>query len=246
MVNDVLIRRVHVTKTQPVCATSLNPNTVRMSSVFEVLGAAPSAQELWLQERFGRSLQQTQAICYEYTNSPDYLLQYQHVRAQMYARVLGLRHFSGELDAQDAYSHILVARRGNQVLGGARVTIRQTGQLTPLPMEAHGMPLQQLLPELGLAYCSYGEFSRLARLPDLDAKEFTRTVYPYVMQKALECNVQHLFAVATQAQARMYRIVHRYTHLPLTVRDDIAVPEHPIHEGLRMVLMHIAVPTQQQ
>ena len=192
--------------------------------------------------RFRRGITPHRELVFEFTKDPACLHQYYDLRERMYAECLGLKHFSGAEDESDRNSMILIARKGNQVVGGARMNIRNPRNETLLPMEEHGVELQKLLPELELEHTTYCEFSRLARLPDYRGAEFAVQMNRAFKRKAIAHGVQYCFVLASQSQTRNYRRINLIDRDEYIIRDDIGIYPHPIYEGLKMVLSYLEYP----
>src|SRR5271170_7064251 len=107
----------------------------------------------FLAERFMRRLKQPEKIAYEFTHDPGLLHQYYQLREDMFIRVWGLEHFTGQRDGFDKSSQILVAKRGLQCIGGVRFSMSTPSHPHLLPMEGDDLSLSKLFPELNLAEC---------------------------------------------------------------------------------------------
>ena len=71
---------------------------------------------------------------FEFTRDPAYLHQYYLLRARLSNGIATFSQIFAQADEADKRSHILVARRGNQVIAGVRLTVSGPRQPQPLPM----------------------------------------------------------------------------------------------------------------
>lgn len=201
--------------------------------------SAPSATgfaERGLSRRFRAEPLNQKPVEYEFTRDPGLLHQYYLLREQMFINVWGLHHFVGREDQFDKLAHILIAKLGNLCIGGARILVKFPNASQRLPLENDDFNLEQLLPELNLREKRYGEFSRLALLPEFRGGKYTRQMYRHLNSKALECKLDYVFALAPLSQARSYRSSYRAMGFDYVIREDLAVPDREEFEGIRMCL----------
>jgi hypothetical protein len=157
-----------------------------------------------------------------FTKDPSLLEQYYKIRGDMYALELGLDDFPREKDRHDDNSDILILEEDGKVVGGVRLVIKRPDSL--LPMESKGFILEEILPELNLQNVTYGEFSRLAILPDY-RENYLNTIIGMIGNKGREYNSKFLFAISPLAQSRMYRRFEKTFGFSLEVRDDLGQSE---------------------
>lgn len=188
-------------------------------------------------QRAVKAREAKQEITFEFTRDPALLQQYYNLREQMYIRVWGLKHFAASEDALDKRSHILVARKGKYVIGGARITTRPPGSAKLLPMEKNGeVDLQALLPELHLSECKYAEFSRLAVDREYLGGALSRLIYQQLNRKSIALRIKHVFAIAPVVQARNYKKTYNAMGLNYKILTNVNVPDREEYEGIRMCL----------
>lgn len=203
---------------------------------FNAISAERLAEEQALYARFSRPVKKIADLTFEFTRDKGLLQQYYNLREEMYTRVWGLSHFNAQEDEFDRRSHIVVARRGRQVVGGARLTIHSPRNPLPLPMECEEFCLEKLLPkEYGLAHCRYGEFSRLAVLP-----EFAGLSYDFAAQirrKSIANGLSYTFAISPLPQIRNFRQTANKLKLTSEVLRDIHVPPKDGYDGEMYLLM---------
>lgn len=256
---DVFIYQILTNKSQANLASTTNDvpdalgkleNTEYMSNIVaddttipKMMTATPSPQapaanfaDSPMARRMLRPARQPQKIGYEFTEDAGFLHQYYNLREEMFISVWGLTHFSGQKDQFDDTSEIMVARQGLQCIAGGRLTISTPNKPQPLPMERHGLILKDAFPELNLDKCSYGEFSRLAILPEFRGGEVFPEIARRFIKKAIASGVDYAFNMAPQPLARNYRQVVQLFGLTWDIRRDIDVPDQEEFEGIRMVV----------
>jgi hypothetical protein len=189
-----------------------------------------------LEKRFSARRPAVEAadIVYEFTNAPALLQQYYTLHLAEYMRAWDARNIPLK-DEYDSRCHTLIMRRGKHVVGGVRLILRTPRSRVPLPMEAAGVDLSQALPGINLAYQTYGEVSRMARLPEYRGFEFTMKIHEQLRRKAQALGMRYGFMVAPASNTRLYRLVGQMTQDSYTVLEHVRVPEVDSHEGLRMI-----------
>jgi hypothetical protein len=191
------------------------------------------------ENRYAKPKKSVQPLVYEFTRDPGYLHQYYVLRERMYAQVLGLKSFSGEEDEYDRQSHILILRRGNMCVGGARLTVKGPRQTGYLPMEEKGFVLSEIIPEIAQKELKYSEVSRLAVLSEFSGNEVTKHMFWHLNRKRMALGVPYVFCIASPIQVRLYRRHATSVGIDFSVLNHIQVPDKPIYEGIKMCLhMH--------
>jgi len=192
--------------------------------------------ESYLARRMMRSAKKPAQAVYEFTNDPGLLHQYYRLREDMFISVWGLKNFSGEKEHFDDLSHIMVARQGLQCIAGGRLTISTPFNHQAMPMEKDDFKLKELMPDLNLAQRSYGEFSRLAILPEFRAGLVFPEIARRFIRRAIAEGVEYACNIAPQPLARSYRQAVQMFGLEWNVRHDVVVPDREEYEGIKMVL----------
>lgn len=218
------------------------PNLTPEDSLHEAVrlpaksGFFASVPESALARKALRSTQLQERVAYEFTRDPGLVHQYCSMRENMFISVWGLKHFSGTKDRFDDVSQIMVARRGLLVIGGGRLTIATPSRRVPMPMEGPDFQLESVFPHLGLARHCYGEFSRLAILPEYRAGEVFPELAKRFIRKAVAEGVDFAFNMAPLPLARSYRQTMQAFGLNWKICNDVAVPEREAFEGIRMAV----------
>jgi hypothetical protein len=183
-----------------------------------------------------RSLRMPEPVQFEFTQDAGLIHQYCVMREHMFISVWGLKHFSGTKDRFDDASQLMVARRGLQVIAGGRLTISTPAGRLAMPMEGDDLNLVSLFPDLELARRTYGEFSRLAILPEFRAGNVFPELAKRFIRKAVAEGVDYAFNMAPVPLARSYRQTMQSFGLSWKIRSDVEVPERDEFEGIKMVL----------
>lgn len=187
--------------------------------------------ESYLERRMSRPRKAVKLVSYEFTRDPGLLHQYYLLRNAGNA----LKSSALE-DAYDNDSHIMVARQGLHCIAGARLTISAPGARARLPMEKGNPVVQRLALELHLSQRTYGEFSGMAVLPDLQDGIVFPEMMRRMIRRAIAEGVEYIFNIAPASQARYYRQTMQVFGLKWEFRDAIDVPESEAYEGSRMML----------
>lgn len=175
-------------------------------------------------------------VAFEFTADAGLIHQYCSMRENMFISVWGLKHFSGMKDQFDDISQVMVARKGLQVIAGGRLTVVRPGQSLALPMESEDFKLSECFPEMKLASHTYGEFSRLAILPEYRAGSVFPNLAKRFIRKAVAEGVDFAFNMAPVPLARSYRQAMQVFGLNWAIRGDVAIPDREEFEGIKMTL----------
>lgn len=209
----------------PSAARTANKHTF-FSSVPESTLARKALRSTNLQER----------VVFEFSHDAGLVHQYCNMRENMFISVWGLKHFSGMKDRFDDISQLMVARKGLQVIGGGRLTICPPSRPLAMPMENADFKLTEVFPELNLDKHTYGEFSRLAILPEYRAGSVFPELAKRFIRKAVAEGVDFAFNMAPVPLARSYRQAMQVFGLNWNIRNDLVVPDREEFEGIKMTL----------
>ena len=205
-------------------------------------GTSTTQVEDYLAGRYTRKPRRvSKELVYEFTRDPGYLHQYYLLREKMYIRTWGLKNFEAPEDEYDRQSHIIIARRGNHVVGGGRLTVAGPRKETLLPLEDEDFRLKDLFPEMGLEYCKYAELSRMAVEPEFHGGECTKALFEHMYRKLSALKVAYWFALAPSPSARMYRRMFNSLGLDLTIWRETEVPQRDGYEGIKMNLLSVSI-----
>lgn len=224
---------------------------LRMSDLAE---AAPEGQshgaefslhpetERALTERYTRSFTpRSSELVYEFTRDPGLLHQYFILRDQMFINVWGVEHSLAVKDEYDDKSHILVVRKGNQVVGGTRLTVSTPKHPQVMPMEGDDFNLRKVLPDLNLAQKKYGCISRMAVLPHGSEEDVVLEIFSHLYRKSIALGLSHWFAVSPKVTARMYR--QKLWKLGISYElPEVTIPDRKEYEGIHMQFQKSTLP----
>lgn len=151
-------------------------------------------------------------------------------RIESYTRRMGADSVYGGKDEFDAASHIVIATEAGRCVGGFRVTVREAGHRTPLPMEKDcpGLDLATLFPELPLASSACGEFSRMVIGSFERPFSFTNTIaerlcgYLWGAHRPRP-DVPFVFSLSNLPRQRLYRALARVNGVDCFERP---LPDH--------------------
>lgn len=190
-------------------------------------------------------------VTYEFTEDPDLIRQYIELRRMLYVtdpKFRGFRTFSHLKAEEKEYftAYVQVARAGQQVIGGACLTIvPERGDLL-LPLEKNIMPsdgftdfrLKRQFPQMDLENCCYAELNRMAVHPDYRQgeclKEMSRRIFDFCRKQGVE----YLFVLSDLVRGRAYKkLIKNAFDIDGTVFRDLTLPLKADYENLPMYLM---------
>lgn len=176
--------------------------------------------EAYLGARFSRAAKAPEAITYEFTRDPGFLHQYYRLRDQLFFSVWGLAALPGAKDEYDERSDVLVARVGNLVIGGYRLTYNYPGTNRNLPMEKNGFSVRDALPDMRVDEVMSAEISSLAILPEYRSASVIAQLFRELSARCVQKKLRYAFSAVSFLQAQGYRKMG----VEFDVRKDIAVP----------------------
>ena len=180
---------------------------------------------------------------YEISNNMQYLRQYFFIREYAYRLDLQLKHFSGQEDEIDQYSHFIIARKGHFCVGGARLTISTTKNRVKLPLEDENFSIRKAVPELeSVNYCELG---RTAVLPDYRSGDCLDNIFKLSAVVAHEFGCTHMMGVSPPAVARRFKAAYTHLGYKTEIRSDIKTPVKPIHEHLNLKFILVDLTSQE-
>ncbi len=181
----------------------------------------------------------TRDLVFEYTRDPDLLRQYYRMyeqRFQLIHSAWQYRH--AEEDEHDRRAHILIARRGRQCVGGARLSIKTPSKPDALPVELGDFRVARFFPELeerGLSVC---QASRFAVLAEYGGGELIRLLQWHLTRKMIGLGMNMFFATAPMSNARVYRKYCRSLgYRNIRIHLDIEIPRYPMCDNIKFYLI---------
>lgn len=142
--------------------------------------------------------------------------------------------------ALDARSLFLTVRHGDTCVGGARLTLRRSGDDRPLPMETDGLDLAARFPNLIAEDFRYCELTRLVLRPEFRSGSVTALILGRLHAIAAAEGTHTMFAAAPIGNVRLYRRLAAAMGLRHSqIHDDIEIPPYPCGSPIRDVLLRI-------
>lgn len=213
-------------------------NLVENSEIKSTPDYLENAQE-YLAHRFGRPQKQKDPVVFQFTTDKALLHQYYLLRDQMFKRFI--KDYSGDTgaDIYDKISEILVAVRGNLVIGGCRVTVREGDENFLLPMETKDFKIKEHFPELPLNTERHCVVSKFAILEEHKENELLYGLCKAVFNKTVSLGVHYGFACTRYELARNWRRIATIMGATKTkICEEIEVPESNSFPGQRLYMVY--------
>lgn len=173
-------------------------------------------------------------LTFEFTRDAALLRQYHAIYEREFRAVHNAPYQHIE-DEHDRRAHILVARRGDTCVGGARLSVKTPRRPDLLPIEMDGFRIENHFPYLGQK--SYGQLGRVCLLPELRDGTATRVMFWHIHRKAVALGLAELFGTATLVGTRTYKRHCRALGLDAAIYLDIELPTYPMCDDLKFYLI---------
>lgn len=157
--------------------------------------------------RFSRVPKQPEPVVFEFTTDKALLHQYYRLRDQFFGRDLEHSDGSGGADIHDKISEILVARRGNVLIGACRLTIREGDESFLLPMETDDFKLRDVFPNLPLENERHAAISKFAILEEHRQHDILQGLCKIMYDKVIATDTRYIFVRTTRILARNWRMI---------------------------------------
>jgi hypothetical protein len=179
-----------------------------------------------------------QAITFEFTHDAALVREY----TAIYEREFKLHHNVPQYHTVEDDHHkrafVLIARRGKQCIGGARLSVRTPDAPHPLPIEMDGFTLQEHFPRLRGSKARYGQIGRICLLPDFRGGKITRMMLGQLYRKIVSLDLQEIFGTSTTVHARAYKTTCVAMGLKhVRIYENIRLPAYPMCERERFILI---------
>ena len=162
-------------------------------------------------------------LTYEFTKDPALLQQYYMLRSLVFERSYGVS-IEPEADVYDDESHILIARAGNQVVGGVRMTFKLPGNNSKISLSKYHIDIEAALPELNLGANGYCEAARMAVLEEYQATDITRKLMEIMFKHSHSLGIKHAFSMVPTAVYRLHRITCKKLGYKYELLDHVTLP----------------------
>lgn len=196
-------------------------------------------EDVMLAKQIERTMKPVQPIVYEFTKDKGYLHQYYMLRERVYTEVWDLKGFTAQEDDYDKRGMILVARRGNQVVGGLRLNFRDDRSIRMLPGESPDFEYHKVLPKMGLQNKKIVECTRLAVLAEFRKEGVADELIRLSLKKSEAMNAEYYFYLSPVSQAKVYSKTFRKVGVVHGTYDSVQVPDREEYEGIKMVLSYV-------
>jgi hypothetical protein len=163
-------------------------------------------------------------VVYELSNESKFLNQYYQLREECYRVDLKLSEFNGSEEAQDRAGHILIARRGDRCIGGARI--------------CNASSLLDAIPELQLPSANCCVWERFCLDSEVRSTELARDFCAKLIEYSRIFGFEHAVMLSSFRNARFYRLLHSALGLEFTIGRKIQGITAPQFTGLEHYLSY--------
>ena len=139
-------------------------------------------------------------VVYELSNEPKFLNQYYRLREECYRVDLKLSEFNGSEEAQDRTGRILIVRRGDRLIGGARI--------------CNASSLLDAIPELQLPYGNCCVWERFCLDSEVRSTELARDFCAKLIEYF---GFEYAVMLSSFRNARFYRLLHSALGVEFTI-----------------------------
>jgi hypothetical protein len=190
-------------------------------------GILESMQDAFIR-RFGKVSRQPEPVVFEFTTDRGLLHQYYRLRDQIFGRDITHSDGSGGADIHDKISEILVARRGNLLIGACRLTVREGDESFLLPMEKEGFKLREVFPHLPLDKERHATISKFAILEEHRQQDILQGLCKIMFDKVIASDTHYVFVRTTRILARNWRMIaNSFGANHTRICDEVDVPPIP-------------------
>ena len=161
-------------------------------------------------------------VIYELSSEPKYLNQYYALREKCYRVDLKLATFDGSEEQQDRTGHILIARRGETCIGGARIH--------------NAASLLDTIPELELPSENSCVWERFCVDPKIRSTELARDFCSQLITHSRRLGFEYAVTLSSLLNARAYRQWHSALGVEFTISKKLHGIAAPQFAGLEHYL----------
>ena len=171
-------------------------------------------------------------VIYELSNEPKFLNQYYQLREKCYRVDLKLAKFNGAEEQQDLTGNILIARRGERCIGGARIH--------------NASSLLDAIPELQLPSENSCVWERFCLDPEIRSTALARDFCAKLIEYSRGFGFEHAVILSSLRNARFYRQCHSALGVPFTIAKKLHGAEPEQFAGLEHYLSFSTLQSQSQ
>jgi len=192
----------------------------------------------YLIHRFSKIPKPQEPLVLEFTTDKALLHQYYLLRDQMFTRFI--KGYSGDTgqNVYDKISEVLVARRGNLVIGGCRLTVRDGDESFLLPMESKEFKLKEHFSDLPLNRERHCVISKFAILEEHKERDLLYGLCKAAFDKTIAMGVHYGFACTRYEMARNWRRIASLIGIKNTrICEEVKIPESENFPGQRLYMI---------
>lgn len=164
-------------------------------------------------------------VVFEITTDAKLLAQYYELREKSYRKTLKLDNFCGREEELDRQSDIMIARIGDECLGGVRICGADNQEL--IPLEHSSESLEKQLPDLDLDQNSYCQWMRLSlslsrdlKIPHLELqKQFCFALTKF----SIKLGYRYGFCLSSKIHHRYYKRIFTQYGYNYWKCDDVSI-----------------------
>jgi hypothetical protein len=160
--------------------------------------------ESYLQRRFTRSSANKETLICEPSDDVGLIHQYRLLQSELFISLSGgARPPIAPDDGYDDHSLFMVARKKKHCLGGCRITLKEPGDSTLLPLERAGFRLSSALRYLPLSSVRCAQISNMAAFPDR-MNLISAALLGASLRQLVSHKVRFVFLTGASSQMREY------------------------------------------
>jgi hypothetical protein len=152
-----------------------------------------------------RRLRKLPEITYEFTKDPGLLQQYYSLRGLVFSRTHGID-MPGIADSYDEKSEIIIAKLGDQVIGGTRLTFIKAGDDPSVSLNKYSIHLEKDMPELSLNKIGFCDASKMVILEEFQTRDIMKNLIDIMFRRCNEKGFKYAFSMCPTIVYRLYRL----------------------------------------
>jgi len=217
---------------------TIHLNAVNLGAMKMVLTQFDSESEDAMALRFGKPSKKRNEWVFEFTRDPGLLHQYHLICQREAEKAFDDVSYLADKKADDRRDSILIVRRGNFCVGGARISTKSPRQPYPLPLEIDGFAIAEHFPVWEQQQKRYGQISGFCLLEEFRSVDIEHRMLQQLYRKMVALNLNVIFTLseATDTQTNSWN----YTAMGLNdvkIHQDINLSVYPPYAGRSLCLM---------
>jgi hypothetical protein len=177
-------------------------------------------------------------VVIEYSEDPRLHEAHQRLYADRFRREHGAVRYQYLPEVRsEPCGYVLIARVGNEVVGGLRLSVKSPSNSARLPLEIGGFELTRVFPDLK-NMAPYCQASRFVLADPYAGSDLVDLLILGLERGMRNLGATSLFAVAPMSNARLYRRRCRVHGVSaFNILKDVELPIFPMCEGIRLHLL---------